>query len=50
MDFTNQDLNCKDFLPTKGKALLYANFVQKRFDTFINKVRQVTFPFHGLVG
>ena len=57
MDFTNLDLNNKEFLPIKGKTqtnsffygteniFLNKNFVQKRFDTFINKVRQVTVPF-----
>ena len=57
MDFTNWDLNCKDFLPIKGKTqtksffcatentFIYENFVQKCFDTFINKVQWVTVPF-----
>ena len=57
MDFTNPDLNCKDVLQIKGKTQNNSffcatentfslwKFVQKRFDTFITKVRRVTVPF-----
>ena len=58
MDFTNWDLNCKDYLPIKGKTQTNSFFCatenisfsvkmlsKKRFDTFINKIRQVIVPF-----